>query len=195
LAINLLGVLADRLRGNNDVITASRRLQAEYRHRASVDMLTGLYNRRWMDEMLPRQIGRSQRNEEALSLIMVDVDGFKMYNDCFGHQAGDFVLFALSRIMRQRLRPPDMTVRYGGDEFALILPKTSKDEAYIVGERLRKAVAAIPLILSDQTPLPSATISLGIAELEKGQALEALVEEADRALYRAKEEGCNRTCC
>jgi len=190
--LNLLHMVSARLRGNNSTLSESRRLQQQYRRHASLDALTGLHNRRWLDEVVPRQIKRSQLQGEPLSLLMIDVDHFKSFNDSFGHQAGDFVLFALARILGARLRPTDMVARYGGEEFTVILPNTRLEGARGAAERLRAAVAETELIMPDATRLGTVTISLGAAERQLEEELAGLVCRADAALYRAKELGRNR---
>ena len=194
VALNLLSILSARLRGNNDTLSESLRLQQQYRRHASHDALTGLHNRRWMEEVLPRQLHRSAMKREPLTLIMLDVDRFKRFNDTHGHQAGDFVLFAVAQVLSTRFRPTDLVARYGGEEFTVMLPGASLDAAVAAAERARKAVSQTELILPDKTRLPSVTVSLGVAEHKGDQSLAELVGAADRALYRAKETGRNRTC-
>lgn len=194
VATNLLTVLARRLRGNNDTITATRRLQEEYKRTAAIDGLTGLYNRRWLDEMLPRFVARAEKSKRPLCVIMTDVDHFKRCNDTYGHPAGDFVLFAVAKVLRAQVRPTDVPVRYGGEEFTVILPETAEDKAYLIGERLRKAVSEFPLVLPDQKTIPSVTVSVGLAEVRPTDDVATLVGRADAALYKAKREGRNRTC-
>jgi diguanylate cyclase (GGDEF)-like protein len=193
VAVNLLQVMAGRLRCNYDFISVGLRIRDEYRRKASMDWLTGLYNRRWLDEVLPRQMMRSAGCGSSLSMILIDVDHFKKFNDTRGHQAGDFALFALARLVRQHLRPTDMVARYGGEEFVAVLPDTGREGAYIVAERLREGVADFPLVLPDETKLPGITISVGVAEMDAGQTMEKFIEQADVALYRAKASGRNRT--
>jgi diguanylate cyclase (GGDEF)-like protein len=192
-ALNLLGILSDRLRGNNSTLNESRRLQQQYRRHASMDALTGLYNRRWLFEVVPRQMLRSALKNEPLSLLMLDVDHFKKFNDTYGHPAGDFVLFAVAQVLKARLRPTDMVVRYGGEEFTIVLPVTDLAGAFTAAERARVAIAETDLVTPDHTVLPRVTLSIGIAQMVEGQSLEQLIERADKALYRSKTGGRNRS--
>ncbi len=190
---NLLYILARRLRYGNNVIIDSIEMQRHIQQIAMIDSLTGLHNRRWLDEILPRQMRRTTFDKEPFTIIMLDVDRFKVYNDTHGHLAADCALRAISSVLRDNLRPTDMVARYGGEEFVVMLPRTSGPNAIIVAERLRVKVSEAEVPDFGGVSLPSVTISLGIAEmLAEGQSHEELLAAADAALYKAKEGGRNR---
>lgn len=195
LSRNLLFTLAQRLRRNNIALSAGIRLQDQYKREGSSDGLTGLNNRRWLDAALPAEIARCIRDGKALSVVMVDVDHFKRFNDRHGHLNGDVVLRAVAQTMVDNVRPSDMLARFGGEEFIALLPSTPVQGATLVAERLRKAVADSVVLARDGTPLPSVTVSLGIAAWRVPQDGPALIAAADAALYRAKRQGRNRVCC
>jgi len=154
------------------------------------DGLTGLYNHRHFQEQLEVEVKRAQRYDLALSLIMIDLDHFKEFNDTYGHLEGDSLLRKIAQILKSSLRETDLVARYGGEEFAVILPETDKEGASIAAERVRKTV-------SEQTfgeVGAKMTISLGVASYPDDACLRAdLIRQADEALYRAKREGRNCT--
>ena len=171
---------------------------SDTRHRqaARSDFMTGVANRRHFEESLHRHVDRATKNRRDLALIMIDADDFKAYNDLYGHPAGDRCLRALSNVFLATSRPDDVVGRYGGEEFAILLPNTSARAAYAVATRLLTAVRDLRLKHA-QRPHGVVTISVGIASLtpeaEQMTASE-LLEAADRALYRAKQEGRDRVC-
>jgi diguanylate cyclase (GGDEF)-like protein len=149
------------------------------------DGLTGLFNRRYFNELIMVEVNRLKRSPAALSLLMLDIDNFKNYNDSQGHPAGDVLLKDAAKVFKNSVRPSDVICRYGGEEFIIILPQTDKIAAKIVAERLRVQVGLY---------LP-ATVSIGIASLpEDAQDISALIEKADKALYQAKQTGKNKWC-
>lgn len=192
-SLNLLMTMTRRIRGNNSLILESRELQKKYKRHATVDNLTGLYNRRWFDGMFQRVASRCEREHKPLCVLMLDVDHFKRFNDTYGHQAGDFVLFVLGIVLKARFRPTDLIARYGGEEFVVLMPNTNKENAKTAAERVRIAIAETALEMPDGTQLPSITISMGIGEYSYGEDIKALLGRADEALYRAKAAGRNRT--
>ena len=192
VARNLLHLLANRLRSGNANLSDSQSRQRETEQAANSDALTGLNNRRWLEEMLIRFKGKALNELQPLSVLMLDVDHFKRFNDTFGHKAGDLVLQMVAQNMRKRLRPSDMVARYGGEEFLILLPHTAVSEAKVVAERLRKGIEKCEVPAEQGLELPPVTISVGIAPWRNGDTLELMVDAADKALYRAKANGRNR---
>ncbi len=188
---NLLYVLSGRMRYDNEALVNSIKLQREYEHVASTDGLTGLHNRRWLNDSFKRQLNRCERNGQPCSIIMLDIDHFKQMNDRFGHLAGDRVLCTVAQVLLNMLRPTDLVARYGGEEFALCLPETPLKGAWVIADRLRKAIANTPTPFEEGKLLPPANVSLGIAAMQPSQSLDSLLSAADSALYRAKANGRN----
>ena len=158
---------------------------------AMVDGLTELPNRRSLDDAFSRQLTRSLREQQPVSLLMVDVDHFKRLNDTHGHLVGDDVLKRLARILRRQVRPQDLVARYGGEEFAVLLPSTDVDAALLIADRLRAAIGN-PDTEEVSRQLPPATVSVGVAAARSAISLSELMSQADAALYRAKQSGRNR---
>ncbi|MBU1002220.1 MAG: diguanylate cyclase [Proteobacteria bacterium] len=160
-----------------------------------LDDLTGLYNRRYFSAELQKEIERSRRLKRPMALLMADIDHFKTFNDTHGHAAGDMALASVGKIMRDSARLMDQAIRYGGEEFVFILPHTSKEDAIVVAERLRRAMEVhIPSDAAGD-PLPPVTLSIGLSACpDDGEDPITLIEAADRALYRAKGQGRNQVC-
>ena len=156
-----------------------------------IDGLTGIYNRAFFDNYLLQNVERAQRYKKKLSLMLIDVDQFKKFNDTYGHQAGDMVLKSVAQEIIKRIRKSDVAARYGGDEFAVILPETGKENAKIVGEEINRSIREHKVIYESTigNEVLNITVSVGIAELE-GDRTE-LIENADKALYKVKELGRN----
>ncbi len=163
-------------------------------HQLSVcDGLTGLYNHRYLQESVTQELIRCQRNKGTFSLIFIDVDNFKEYNDRHGHPAGDEILKKLGSFLNDRLRRTDIAARYGGEEFVVLLPETSKDNAIICAETLRKTVADYPFTGRETQPLGILSVSMGISTYpEDGENVSDLLNSADGSLYKAKAAGRNR---
>jgi len=192
IARNLLYIMSERVRYSNLVIADSLEMQRKYQRYASTDALTGLHNRGWLDDAFDREIKRSERDQLPLGLIMIDVDNFKDYNDDYGHLAGDQVLIKVAESIRSPLRPNDLVARFGGEEFAVLLPETTVANAEIIAERLREHVSEADPGMLDGKPLPKVTISLGIAGRQPGYSLDMMIASADVAMYHAKRNGKNR---
>jgi len=169
-------------------------LREVLRRQSTVDELTGLYNRRYFDETLRRELFRAERMRASLAVVMIDLDHFKRMNDTYGHEAGDLVLRSVGRCLREGVRRSDIPCRYGGEELALVLPECDAAAARACAELLRKTIAALDLHHGDVV-LPQVTASFGIALWPAhGEHAGGLVQSADRALYTAKHEGRNRVC-
>jgi len=191
IALNLIYVLVDNVRFCNQVITDSYELQNNCQRFATIDALTGLHNRGWLDEMYEREVNRSIRSKQSASLIMIDVDHFKQFNDENGHQAGDKVLRLIGNTLQKPLRPNDMIARYGGEEFTVLLPNTNSIEAMAIAERLRVYIEKMEIGEHNGTPLPAITISLGVTGNQARDDLSTMIHQADTALYQAKQQGRN----
>jgi diguanylate cyclase (GGDEF)-like protein len=195
VARNLLLVLSGRVRHDDQVISEATRLQHHFERVATVDGLTGLRNRRWLDDAFGRQLTRTLRASRPVSLLMLDLDHFKQLNDTFGHLVGDAVLCRIAQVLARSLRPQDLLARYGGEEFAVLLPDTDTDEAIAIAERLREAILMAPASdaeVEGGEPLPFTTVSVGVATAQLSDSLPALLALADAALYRAKAGGRDR---
>ncbi|MDH3337404.1 MAG: GGDEF domain-containing protein [Gammaproteobacteria bacterium] len=190
-AKNLLVVLSERVRSHNRVIADSYGELRKFERHATTDALTGLSNRHTMEEAFMREIQKCEQDEKPISLVMVDIDNFKVFNDQFGHIAGDRALSAVASILRHQFRPRDVIVRYGGDEFAVLLPEIDEELALSIADRVRKAVSGETGDGSDSLIQIPIQISMGIAELASGGDLSGLIRAADAALYRAKNAGRN----
>nr|WP_281419161.1 sensor domain-containing diguanylate cyclase [Marinobacterium ramblicola] len=170
-------------------VTISR-FQRRLETLAHTDKLTGLANRQMLDRMLPQQIARARRNQEPLSCVIADLDGFKQVNDTYGHPTGDLLIRSIARLFTSITRTSDLICRWGGDEFLFILPNSDQAQARRFAEKLRRAVESHQLQLKDQ--LIGVSLSLGVAELGQQDTQEELIQRADHALLTAKNDGRNR---
>jgi len=169
------------------------KLRDELRQQAIHDPLTGLFNRRYLDETLPRELHMAQRRNAPLSVVMLDLDGFKQFNDSFGHGPGDALLREFGRVLHEHLRKSDISCRFGGDEFVLVLPDSSIADTQERVEQIRKFLEGLPIHYGEQV-FGLITLSAGIAQTpEHGTSASELLRAADEALYAAKQAGRNRT--
>ncbi|QOY95647.1 GGDEF domain-containing protein [Massilia sp. UMI-21] len=192
LARNLLRLLSFRVRHANAQLRRRQKLGEFYRQMSLNDGLTGLYNRAWLNEMLPKLAARARQDGSPLSLIMIDLDHFKRFNDTYGHLAGDAALSSAAGVIRESLRPSDFAVRYGGEELLAVLPDTQAGLAGMVAERLAERLRTAMVFPDMRLPLPHITGSFGVASLAPGGNEHELVAAADAALYRAKQAGRDR---
>jgi diguanylate cyclase (GGDEF)-like protein/PAS domain S-box-containing protein len=168
------------------------RLREKLRAQAVRDPLTGLYNRRFMEESLNRELERARRKGTPLGVMMLDIDHFKAYNDRYGHEAGDRLLTAVANLMRARIRTSDIACRYGGEEFIIVLPETNSKAALERAELLTQQISQLRIEFEEQL-LDPVSVSVGVASYPgDGQDVQTLLRLADKALYRAKDLGRNR---
>jgi diguanylate cyclase (GGDEF)-like protein len=157
------------------------------------DPLTGLHNRRYLEARLTEELSRSKRYGYPLSFMMIDIDDFKVYNDLNGHQAGDRALEITAQCLRAALRKVDVASRYGGEEFSILMPQTTLQEAGVIADRIRRKISGTPFTHGKSQPLGAVTVSIGLSTLSPAlDSAEAIVRAADRALYHAKSQGKNR---
>lgn len=181
--------LVEQLKRANEELQEANGILKEM---AVKDGLTSLYNHRYFQEALSQEIARSKRYAKQCSVIFIDVDNFKVYNDTHGHPEGDRLLKRLSAMMMSHLRSSDLAARYGGEEFVLLLPETSKDTAVRIAEGLRAKVEEEPFPGRERQPLGRVTISIGVASYpEDGTDAPAVMAFADQLLYKAKHGGKN----
>jgi diguanylate cyclase (GGDEF)-like protein len=167
-------------------------LRSDLRQLSIHDPLTGLFNRRYMEESLETEIHRAERKKQPIGVIMLDIDHFKAFNDGFGHAAGDQMLRAIGSLVHSRLRAGDIACRFGGEELVLILPEANLEAAIHRAEDLRSSAKKLE-VKHEETPLGQVTVSLGVAVFpSNGLTRDDLLSAADAALYRAKDGGRDR---
>lgn len=191
IARNLLYIMSERLRYSNLVLADSFEMQRMYQQFATIDALTGLHNRGWLDDMFERELKRSERDKLMACLLMIDVDHFKNINDRYGHLAGDRVLVSVGEAIKTTLRPNDLVARYGGEEFSVLLPETTVENAVTIAGRLRDHVSRADTGAIEDRVLPGVTVSIGVAGFRPGVTLENLIAAADTAMFDAKKAGRN----
>jgi diguanylate cyclase (GGDEF)-like protein len=173
---------------------ANLRLRLSLREQAVRDWMTGLYNRRYFEEVLRHELSRSARTHESLTLALLDIDHFKAFNDSFGHEAGDEVIKAVARQLLGFVRSYDIACRVGGEELAVLMPRAHLQETSERLDQLRERIGKVEL-QHDGNALPAITVSIGVAALGEGGSGEDILRRADVALYAAKHGGRNRLMC
>ncbi len=151
---------------------------------ATHDEKTGLYNMKFFENILNMEIEKASRNQEKLSIFMIDIDFFKKINDKYGHMKADEFLVRLSKLLKKKLRTPDVIARFGGEEFIILLPQTDLDKAKIITSRLRDSIKSDSILMKY-----GLTVSGGLTEYKQGDTEKSLKERVDRALYKAKQTG------
>lgn len=185
--------LEQKLESSRDDIAALQRDLDEVRRESMLDPLTKIFNRKCFDEGLAQAMIEARRSGEPLSLMLVDIDHFKRFNDTYGHQTGDQVLRLVAMTLKSNIKGKDLAARYGGEEFVAILPSTDLDGAVIVADNIRKAIQAKELLKrSTNEKLGRITASFGVAVFANDDTASSLIERADRCLYAAKHAGRNR---
>jgi len=185
--------LEQKLNDSNSEVSQLREDLEDMRKEALTDSLTGIANRKMFDMELRHAARDAMENGEDLSLMMIDIDYFKKFNDTYGHQVGDEVLKLLASTLSKTVKGSDIAARYGGEEFSVILPTTNLDGAYSVGENIRTRISTKKLVnRQTNTDLGKITVSIGISQFKYGEKLTDLIKRADQALYSAKKLGRNR---
>jgi diguanylate cyclase (GGDEF)-like protein len=192
MSINLMILMSRRLRDHYSAYTQSMRKEKEYKRSASIDDLTGIYNRRWFRDMLNNHMQRSVFSGDPLCLMMMDIDHFKQFNDKHGHLAGDHVLKTVAGIMRDKLKPAGLVARYGGEEFIALLPDTDIQHAHRLADKTRRAIRQTSFTMENGIVLPRVTLSIGLVEMHPPESIDDFIQRADELLYRAKDEGRDR---
>jgi len=184
--------LAETVANNIALALANLRLRETLRRQSIIDSMTGLYNHRYMEEALTREIHRAKRHQHTLSILMFDVDNFKKFNDTFGHDAGDFILRKLGEVLQTSTRTGDIACHPHGEEFTVILPETEIEAAHQRAERLRSDAEHMTAHYNGQS-LGTITLSIGVAAFpHHGDSWQAVLKAADDATYEAKQAGKNR---
>ena len=188
--------IAETVSQNLALSFANLKLQQELKYQSLHDPLTGLYNRRYLEESLKKEIDRAYRKQQSITVMMLDVDHFKRFNDIYGHQVGDLVLSKMGNYLLAAIREYDIACRYGGEEIIIVMPDASIENTIVRAETIRRNIKAMKLEHNGKQ-LEPITISIGVGCFpDDGIDAEKLIDAADKALYRAKEDGrdCVKRC-
>lgn len=191
IAYNLLRLLTEWMKSNTQKIINDQSQISELSNQANLDVLTGLYNRRWIDQALPRILAQMKEHAQPLCVLILDIDHFKKYNDLHGHLGGDVALVAMGNMLKSNLRPCDYAARIGGEEFMVLLPNTQHGDGLKLAERIRLEVEEQTILQSDGDTMPGVTVSIGITVSGVHSTAKSLFANADKQLYLAKQSGRN----
>jgi len=191
IAYNLLRILTQWMKVNTQKIINDQFQISELTNQANIDGLTGLYNRRWLDNALPRILTQMIKITQPLCILIIDVDHFKKYNDLHGHQGGDLALISMGNVLRTNSRPYDFATRFGGEEFMVLLPNTNQADGIALAERIRQETQNQMIANPDGSPMPGITVSIGLAVSDSSSTTQSLFAAADKQLYIAKQSGRN----
>ena len=192
----MLSIITFRLRNASEFLLDMVQWGEDARNRAITDQLTGVYNRRFLDDAIDDFFRTAKKKNKPLSLIMIDLDYFRDINDHYGHDMGDKAILVIVDTLKKNLREKDIIARYGGDEFTIILPGTGPEDAEEISNNIRKKVHEIDLLKKLKGPVKKLSLSMGASSYPYcAKSLKVLREKADKALYQAKEDGRNRVVC
>ena len=190
VSINMLSLLASRLRDSNARLSESQKRERDLRYKSVVDPLTGLYNQSWLEAEMNDRLTVAEEIDQQYSLLMLDIDNFTKYNKDNGKLAGDRALYCIAQVVLNNLRPMDTAVRYGAEEFLAVLPDTDANTGLQVAEDLRLMLKEADIRASDGKLLPHVTVSIGVASQHKGDTIDDLIDRAADALEVAEHSGC-----
>ncbi|MFC1670261.1 diguanylate cyclase [Spirochaetota bacterium] len=192
----MLNIITSRLRNANDFVVDMVNWGEDARTRAITDPMTGVYNRRYLDDSIDDFFKTAKKKNEPLSVVMIDLDYFRQINDNYGHDIGDKAIIEIVGVLKNNTREKDIIARYGGDEFTILLPETSHNDGRQVAQNICKKVANLDMLKDFDGPVKNLSLSMGMASFPKNaKSLKTLRAKADKALYNAKENGRNQVFC